>query len=570
MFTMTKPFAAAIAVGCAIVFSGCVARPNLRLMQDVRDGEYADAREEILDGITTVRTSRNYLLDQMRLVLVDVYGGMYDLARDECIEIFDILRTQGINADNTVASVVINEDIKYWKGEPFEQAMMFSYIATVFGIAGDWDNARAAAQSSLFLLRDFGANSKGVRKSTQDIASEAVVYEKQHKSDEYLSSGYVAVESDFALGYFLAGLANWNLNRDQEAIDYFNVATQLKPRLSAVVASITDGSANTVLLVESGFGPQKVAYGPDNALAKFQKWESEPVFFPVLQVWVAGEHLGQFPDVCDLNQMASDHMWNNLEDVRLAKSRLGDALIVSGALVSSYSRDEAGAYAGLAMMLVGIIQKAGAHADTRYCEVLPERMYVAPLRLDDPTSRVSLKVNDRDPTQLTIVGIRPPSMTERVALRHVRLNYGEEAPAWATAGTVEYKDDQYLGRVIGSELPFILGGRCVRTPSASVLFEYQQAGYLTGFTVADLQNLYRAEGISLSLEEEQDKESRREGSHFRHILEGGGTLVSPSIGTAGYQRVFGQTHPSYKPKSDEVKTLFEDIAAQRTSGSSSN
>lgn len=548
---------------CWIV--GCVAKPDRALMKSVQAGEYADARDRLTHSMSNSRRSRAYMLDRMRLVIANMGDGSLEAAVDDSMEVYDLLRVQGMNADKTVASVVINEDIKFWKGEPFEQALMYNYVAMLHGQLGDWGNARAAAESSLFLLRDFGQNADGERKSTLDIAAAAAAQDA--KSDVYFDQGYSAAESNFALGHLIAGIANQAMSRPGEARDHFRSATQIDSSLESVVSKISSGSANVVLIVDAGLGPVKTAYGPDNALAKFVPLSEWQYGREGLLVAVDRSTPARFAVACDVNEMASDHMWNNLEDVRLAKSYLGTALIVGGAAVAGYGAyddNQGAAIAGLAMILAGAIAKAGAHADTRYCEIVPQRTYVVPIYVHGKGAQVSLEVEGFPGTKLVLPWIPAPDQArERLALRYVRLNGLPEAPLWATEGKTYYLDDQYAGPVSGCDLPFILGGSCVRRPSAQTLREYQQAGWLTEYSVVDLEELYSLEGISITLNQEMARDEVGKGRDCRHVLEGGHTLAAPQIGSAGYQRVFGQLHSPYRPKSKEVRELMNSIAERR-------
>jgi hypothetical protein len=67
-------------------------------------------------------------------------------------------------------------------------------------------------------------------------------------------------------------------------------------------------------------------------------------------------------------------------------------------------------------------------------------------------------------------------------------------------------------------------------------------------TTVDLENLYREEGIALTVEDQQ-------GRSRKHILEGGDSLVAPLPGTAGFARLFDQMHPPYQPRSQAVQDL---------------
>ena len=117
-------------------------------------------------------------------------------------EVYDVLRTRGINDDKTVQSVVFYEGVKLWKGEPFEQALALSYVAMTQASLGSWDNARAATDNALFFLRDFTDEGEDDL-DPQEIARRALVYErargeglskeeaKQRAERDYFDTQYV-------------------------------------------------------------------------------------------------------------------------------------------------------------------------------------------------------------------------------------------------------------------------------------------------------------------------------------------------------------------------------------------
>jgi hypothetical protein len=106
-----------------------------------------------------------------------------------------------------------------------------------------------------------------------------------------------------------------------------------------------------------------------------------------LVVTANGREIARLDPVCDVNRMAVDHRWNNLEDVRRAKSRIGNMLVHGGAITAAYgvgSDSEGAALVGIGMMLLGMLAKAGAAADTRYLEFAPQSIYLAPVTLVEP------------------------------------------------------------------------------------------------------------------------------------------------------------------------------------------
>ncbi len=536
----------------ALVFFGCASDTNRRVRAYMAPGEYAQAAALIENRIEQNRANREYLLDRMSLGIVRLADGYPDVAEAPLLEVFDTLRTQGINDDKTVAAAVFGESgVIFWKGEPFEQALAFTYVAIQRAMRGEWDNARAAASSSLFLLKDFGENERGARKSTREIAQEAIRRDKSGEGDEYLDKGYTPVKTNFAFGYMMAGISNLALAegdpaREDEARDHFREAFTLDPGLRSVADALTSKRANAVFVVDYGMGPRKVRYGPDGALARFSPiTASDP---RSLLVHVGDNTSQAFSAACDVNQMAADHMWNNFEDVRQAKSVIGQGMILGGAITAVSSRNDTGMLVGLGLILGGLLTRASAEADIRHCEVLPQRTYVAAVRIPEGSSTVFLEVAGDPGSRIALPGITAPDSTEPLRLYYVRIPYAQFAQEWALSGAVRYGNDAMTLSVPGDELPYILGGRCVRRPSARVLARYQESGYLEGMTTAGLEELYRLEGITFG-----DMPPR--GNDGLHILEGGRWLGAPTPGSAGFVRLFCHEHPPYQPRSREVLEL---------------
>lgn len=549
----------------ALLMQGCqepMRTPTLSL----RAGDYGTPRVDIHQNMQSKRTDRAYLLDRMRVGVLTLADGYPESAQTIFEEVYDVLRTQGINKDKTIASIAINEDIKVWKGEPFEQALALTYYAMTQAELDSWDNARAAANGSLFRLRDFGEDEDGERIDTYEIARRAVEYERAIDAGDspeealrkanYLDHGYAVRDSDFTLGYLLAGIANQQLGRLEEANDHYLRVLELDEQQNRLIQALQDGRYNTLLVVSYGLGPRKEGYGPDNALARFTP--RTPSDDGELRVRV-GHVMGRtYLPVQDVNVMAGDHMWNNLADVRAAKSTLGTILLYGGAIATHYGSSRGGnddtVYAGLAALAVGAIMKAGAHVDTRYCDVMPQRFYVVPLYLSDPNERIELEIQGRPSSKMVLAGLGPPDSPNGSAqLRYIHLvsdpNPHTQPPAWASSGKVFYQNT-YTDEPSGNTFPYILGGNDVRPPTQRMLQSYHRAGQLKGTTLADLTELYRAEGLTFTPEDQH-------GYADRHVLEGGRSLVAPLPGTAGFARLFGQTHRAYQPRSAEVTRFIK-------------
>jgi tetratricopeptide (TPR) repeat protein len=523
---------------------------------EMAKAEYGDARVQMNKGLVSDKGSRMYILSRMNLVIATLADGQAESAEKPTKEMWDLLRTQGVNADKTVAAVVLTENVKVWKGEPFEQALAYTYAAINYAQRGEWDNARTAAEESLFLLQDFGQNEKGEKKSTLEIAQSAA------KDDKYLDSGYQPIETNYTLGYLMTGVCSHILGRDEEGRANFDKAVKFNPNLQSLTQQLLSQDYNTLLVVDAGPGPEKISYGPDNALACFKA--RQPNTETPIAVSVNGSAPLSFPEAVDVNAMSVEHFWNNMEDVRIAKSHIGDALLAGAAGVGAAGiiNNSSGAdYAAIGMAIVGLIAKASAAADTTHAEFMPQRVYLVPINITAADSTVTLDVSDNALWHMVLPAMAPPKKGD-VALCYVRPPTELPAPAsWQTSGQIAYANDWYGGKVEGDTLPYILGGMCVRKPSESVLKHYQEAGNLTDMSLTDLENLYQEEGIKFTIQE-QDMFADN------HVLEGGKSMVAPRPGTAGYLRVFCQRHSAYAATSklvQEMQEKYKDKAASLAS-----
>jgi hypothetical protein len=253
--------------------------------------------------------------------------------------------------------------------------------------------------------------------------------------------------------------------------------------------------------------------------------------------------------------MAQDHRWNNLEDVRRAKSALGTALLAGGAIATAYGADQEegeAALAGIGAMALGLLTKAGARADTRYCEFMPQAVYLVPLSLGRPTD-VDVEIAGRPQARIHLNNVRPGTQRDPLVI-YLRLfrDGGGGDVSWLTARREVYSNDiTGIGRGPAA-YPWILGGRDVSTPSRAALDAYQAAGALQDCTVAELLDLYASEGLVIGSGMENRRDVPKDPS-FRHVLEGGSGLFTPHAHSMGYQRIMCSRQPAYRPRTELVR-----------------
>ncbi|MGB0768627.1 MAG: hypothetical protein ACPGYV_13080, partial [Phycisphaeraceae bacterium] len=399
----------------------------------MRQGDFVGARDLVESQVEDDRSDRRYMLDRMRAGVLNLDAGDPIRAEKWFAEVYDVLRTQGINDDKTVRSVVFTEGVKLWKGEPFEQAMALVYYGFVQASLGSWDNARAAAGNALFYLRDFEAEAREAdepsrRIDTEEIARRAAAYEAKQRGDAdyedgeaYLDNGYVAEENNFTMAYLLHGIASQQLGRDDEASDYFNRVVKLSPAHGPLVARLRARDYNTIVVVADGLGPRKIATGPGGALSRYVPMNSTDT---PARLSVTGREPRELPVVTNVNAMALDHRWNNLEDVRIAKNVIGEVLVGGGVIVLAEglqreSWEVAAIGAGIAAL--GLLFRSTAKANTDYCDVFPQRLFLAAVNVTEPGTDLSIELPGVWPPAAGVLRNLAPPIGNQAAFQYLRL-----------------------------------------------------------------------------------------------------------------------------------------------------
>lgn len=553
-------------VGVAVALTGCSSyKADASLMNAMSAGEFGVAREKSIQSMPKRARDKSYLLGQQKLIHSSMADGVLRSVEPEIDTMYDLLRTQGANKGKGIASFFTTESgATIWKGEPFEQAIMYSYIAAFDGLQGDWGNVRASAANSIFLIRDFSKllenKASELNKDDQDGSSaqefpsqleerEAIIraLDDQGKDSESDEEGLDLVESDFEIGYLLQAVASDQLYGVSAANEHLVKLQHISSRFNSMAQTIRNGKYNTVVLVSYGLGPEKYGDGMDKVIEMYRpRTESG---FQKLFVTTKGIR-SSFPVGTDINRLAQDTRWTNMEGLRRAKSVMGTAAVGAGAAVMAYSDSADEALAGAAIMVIGAIMKASSAADVRHCEIIPQRLYL--VLLDIPAGkhqRVEFEIDGIPSTKIIIPFVSgPESKGDRAAFHYLRLSEGSQT--WRTNPQVRYAFDG--AAMSESTLPWIMGGRCLRTPNARLMDEYYKAGLPRDILLQDLIDIYHDEGIVIA-----DLDLGM--SIGRHIAEGGTALYTPTLSSTGFTRIFFQDHSPYIPRSSRLKELVERI-----------
>ncbi len=512
---------------------------NYAAVHSYYEYDFTAAREALREDAGSNDT--NVLLNNIRLGMAALADGDTLEAEAALGRSFDLLSTAGLNDDRTTAAILVDEGVLIWKGEPFEQALSYYWVAALYATLGDWENVRAASANALFRLTDFGTQ-QTARTMTRHAAADP----------KYLETGYTAVDTDFALGFLMEAIGS-SLSGAAGTDEQLDAAMKIDRKLAPIVSVLRSGDYDTLLLVDYGKGPTKMAYGPDDALARFVPQERH---HGDLVVSYDGVEHGPFRRVCDVNRMSIDMRWNNLENIRVAKSTIGNMLLTGGAvtLAAGAGSDSGGAAAvagivGVTMMIAGALFKAGAAADTRYLEFAPQSIYIVPLRLND-TGELRVGVDGDPGSTIVFPGFRPGrrGAPQAVYLRMHGLDSAD--PPWLESTWALYGNDDT--GVLDNDWPWILGGSDVSTPDRETVEAYKLGGYLSEFTTDDLSELYLAEGIVIGA---GAVHPRTRQPAWRHILDDGQALYTPQPWSMGYKRLMYSPHDLYRPKSGRVRNL---------------
>ncbi len=561
---------------------------DLELINESNRAQFADAR--IASSNDAQKSSdRDRLMHDMNTLIAALADGVPAAGEARARRVLDTLRTAGINEGKTFEAFFTTEDsARTYKGEPFEQALSFCYIGLFDALSAggsDWGNLRSGANNSLFTLRDFvGSVTPGQPRASLagDAPRDQAARRNRRASSERASAAPqppepasapgstesarsaapapalpvgAPIPSDFALGYALRAVAARQLNEPDEVRTTCEQLAQIDPDLRPLADLIQSGQYNTVIVVDFGIAPAKVATGDDRTIIRFQ--DQTPSTRDALIVR-AGESRGEFPVLLDVNALARQSRWTNLEPMRRAKSLIGTGLIGAGAgalIVGTDQKSQATQWAGAGAIAAGLLLKATSYADTRQIDLMPQRVYLVLLDLPAPGAPVELQIARFPETRVVLPFVPTPRTDVGTVARLHYVRLPSAAGAWATQPAQYWGDGMAPPAGPGvspAEInaPYILGGRCVRTPSDSVLDSYHRAGILTEImSVSALEQLYRDEGIKII------SSGPRDTFIGAHILERGTWLFSPLPASTGAARVYNQLHAPYVPRSPLLQQL---------------
>jgi tetratricopeptide (TPR) repeat protein len=358
----------ALAAG-AVILSACMAAcsdSGLRVREATElyySGQYRQAAAVMAPLIK--KPNRDFVLNNCRYGSCALAAGNLNHAQQAFLTAYRIMNSVNVNTGSRVlGAVVLYDGLKVWKGQPFERAMAHYYLGLIFLIKGEYQNARAAFQNSLFRLRKY---------SNPNVSMPP-------------AQRFARTDSNFTLGYFGLGLCYLKLGHPHLARANFERAQSLDPDLAPVIAKIDDPRTNALIFVDYGHGPRRRPAGMYGQQTVFTPapWQVGPP--PPLIVWDNQHRVRgvQQSAMANLLALAQEKRWLTMDTIREAKAVVGTGLMAGGLAASeygAYNRDQTVALAGLGASLLGAAIAASSQADTRYWQMLPRTVYVAPFHL---------------------------------------------------------------------------------------------------------------------------------------------------------------------------------------------
>lgn len=388
---------AVMVAGAGLGLAGCNDMPRAarNAFADYQAGSYAAAAAQLRP--LAHKRDENYVLNNCRLGSCDLAAGNLDEAQQSFMNAYNVLNATGVNdPGRQLGAAVVWEGVKVWKGEPFEQAMAHYYLGMIFLLHGDYENARAAFENSLFKVHEYASK------------------------DDF--EHYSMVESNFALGYFGLGFCYLRLSQPDKAQAAFARAQQINPGLATLIAQAQQPGVNTLIFVDEGRGPRKAAKGWYDEQSVFGPTPAQAGPIPQVTAFADGQVITN-PQILystvDTLAMAQERRWQDIDTLRETKAIFGTGAMAAGAGMLAYGADRGSSnweIAGLATMGAGALIAASSHADTRFWGMLPRTVYIIPAIVAPGTHVFTVQANgvQSAPLQTTITPADPAHPRDNV------------------------------------------------------------------------------------------------------------------------------------------------------------
>lgn len=313
----------------------------------------------------------NAVLNRMRLVSAAIDEGDWNTAENQLDQIIPEIEALG-PADAKSREALSNfksEDVKKFKGEPYERAMVYFYRGLAYMRKNDWSNARACFKS--VQLQDWSS------KNPQS--------------------------ADWASADWLEGWCDHQLGEESNARECWARAGQHSHgRLTA-----PSSEDNAICIGLLGYGPIKLSKGTYGEQLAYRE-NSSNATGAILKV---GQNEITMPVAENIYAQASNRGVRRMDQINEDKASVkedsntaGDVLVGAGAVTAvggSMSRSKNAEIAGLGALAAGLITKGISSAikpksDVRSWDLLPGTIVLKSFRLAPSEKSFEYKVTDRN------------------------------------------------------------------------------------------------------------------------------------------------------------------------------
>jgi len=398
-----------LGVGCRHATSATLAANQKRMPTT---SEYKETRSDIPPQLQpfwakiSQEGEQNRVLNCMEAGLAAMQEGCWRLAEEWLDNALD--RIEAIYADRPDAakarSLWYAEGKKDFKGEPYERVMAYYYRGLLYLRAGDYQNAEACFKSGML----------------QDARAEEVQY-----------------RCDFALMAFLEGWSAQCLGQKDEANEAYREVNSLRQSFVP-----PDWNHNTLILVETGVSPRKLADGVYHEKLRLFRGKgveeqfvqlaidgTETPMMPLEDIaWQAMTRGGRVVEYILKDKAAFKHANERIASVVADVAAAG---FVVAPFLQSASVEIQIASGGLAVVSIiemSIAAKANPHADIRYWRNLPDLVHVHTCRLSTNTP-AQIQAHFFDTNRVELIELR-----KQVPVYYDRQGFGlgwvRARPAW--------------------------------------------------------------------------------------------------------------------------------------------
>lgn len=504
----------------------------------VQSGNFADITKTYEEA--TKLRDRNYALWDNQLGSIYLAQGDYDKALDAFLRAHYLMNNIPAfkELERKAVSLTGSEDIKAYKGDPYEKAMNSLYVGLLLYNKGDLENAIAAFKNGILADSD----SKGE-----------------------------ACKSDIAIFYLLASRIAKKLGNESLSNDYHNAVKELFNNSDYSVLGFNDEliqkilnlKNNILLVVEFGEGPYKSRRGKYGELAvingdryNISGWNIK------IDGKVNAEN--QVYSNTDVYFQASTRGGRKMDGILKGKAQFKTntantsvaALDLSGQFLNQanqtsdpYAQAALAAAAGISGLISGgaAIMSAitNPKADIRYWSLLPEHVIVFPLFIPPGKHKINIEFNDEAKAQsnyefdVNIQKDKDNIIFKRILRYQVSTNSGVFSSKIAKLGEntgisedllkrlidkgMEYRNVEYLLGTPSEKRKDSLGREVWIYPSDKPGFSNNV--YFTGGCVSELNNQPIKEQVKERTAKNENVSSHKAEGNYINLLVGIGVIV---------------------------------------------